>query len=244
MVTESMATKVAVITGASSGIGRAIAHNLAKAKWRVIGTYRSSSPSDADDEAISWIQADLGCESGVQALCARVREMTKGVNLLVSNAGEIAGLSQLDQASWTDYERSIRLHSLAPLFTSLTLERDLMAAENPTVVNIGSIYGDVSDSAVATYCIAKSTIPTITRLLAQRFAPTITVNAILPGHIDTRMTQNAPKEFVQSTISRTPARRLGSPDEVASLVRFLTEPGARFFTGHCFVMDGGFKMTT
>ena len=108
------------------------------------------------------------------------------------------------------------------------------------IVNIASTFGMTGSPFVPAYTASKAALINLTLGLAKHLAPSITVNAVAPGNIDTEMTTNAGEEFVQRIIADTPMKRLGKPEEVADAVYFLCSPLSSFITGHTLVVDGGF----
>lgn len=243
-----MKLRRALVTGASRGIGLAVAKALIKTEpgcqvWLACRTEPAEAMALGGGRA-TWVQVDLASEEGAGTLCQRVRSQADYLDLIVNNAGSISENENLLTASETDFRRSFELHTLAPLFVSRSLAPLLNASDgDPTIVNVGSIYGQTADSDVAPYVVSKAPVAIVTSMLAKVLGPKIRVNCILPGHISTAMTSGAPADFVNEIIQRTPARRLGTAEEVADLILFLASDRASFLSGSSIRIDGGFWST-
>ena len=238
--------KVAVITGGTRGIGAAVSKLLrsGQGEWYVISVSKHVPPGTVpDDPAIRYITADLSVAGAVDAVVRDIEKTVNYIDLLLNNAGVIAETDSY--VSIDDYAAvsSYRLHCVSPLLLARGLQHLLERGENSSIVNVGSIYGLIADVDVAAYTMAKSAIPIITKLMAKSFAPKIRVNCILPGHVDTDMTRSAPREFIESIVTRTPLARLGTADEIAEAICFLASSSAKFITGACLVVDGGFMLS-
>lgn len=234
--------RIAVITGGTSGIGAATAEHLVGNGWRVIVVARGRSEPPRGLE-IGLVAADLSTEAGVLDAAERVSEQVDRLDLLVNCAGAIGDNEAFDAVTYQDCTAAFQLHVFAPLFLSRALAPVMKKSSCPAIVNIGSVYGDIADPDVAAYCLSKSTMPLLTKLLARSLAPHIRVNCLLPGHIDTPMTAAAPPEFLDQICARTPLGRIGSPVEVATFVSFLASPAASFVSGAIIDVDGGFMTT-
>ena len=234
----------ALVTGASRGIGAAIAKALAREGWPVGVNYRSDADSaeavvreitEAGGRAIA-IQADVSDAEAAEALFKRVEDDLGPVLVLVNNAGVRAdGLSpQIDDDDWA---RVIDTNLNAAFRLTRRALRPMIRNRFGRVVNIASIVGiEKANPGQANYAASKAGLVAMTKTVATEVARrNVTVNAVAPGLIDTDMTQG----LGDGLLDLVPARRAGTPDEVAACVRFLTSTDAGYVTGVCLTVDGG-----
>jgi 3-oxoacyl-[acyl-carrier protein] reductase len=234
----------ALVTGASRGIGAAIAKALAREGWPVGVNYRSDADSaeavvreitEAGGRAIA-IQADVSDAEAAEALFKRVEDELGPVLVLVNNAGVRAdGLSpQIDDDDWA---RVIDTNLNAAFRLTRRALRPMIRNRFGRVVNIASIVGiEKANPGQANYAASKAGLVAMTKTVATEVARrNVTVNAVAPGLIDTDMTQG----LGDGLLDLVPARRAGTPDEVAACVRFLTSTDAGYVTGVCLTVDGG-----
>jgi NAD(P)-dependent dehydrogenase (short-subunit alcohol dehydrogenase family) len=230
--------KTAVVTGGSRGIGRAVVEDLLAAEWRVISISRSATEKRTNHHHM--INADLSSPQDLESVIKDVCAITMRVDLLVNNAGAIESPEQLLDVTERSMLSSWRLHTWAPLYLTRELSEALRRAPNPAVVNIGSVYGRVVDPEVIAYGSSKCALEYVTSALALALAPSVRVNLLVPGHVDTRMTHSAPSDFIQRVTARTPLKRIASTEEIVKAVRFLASKDASFITGASLLIDGGF----
>lgn len=233
-----------VITGGSRGIGLAVAKaalNCVK-PGQLILISRCPPPTDAFPKTASvrHISADLSTVDGMEEAIAQLCSLAAPIRVLVNNAGQIAENDSFASVTHQTLVSSLQLHILTPTFLTKALFSLLCEATNPSVINIGSIYGNVVDPDVYAYALSKSGVPLMTQMMARACGPKVRVNCVLPGHIDTDMTRAAPTEFVAEIVKATPAQRLGSSTEVAELVLFLASERAKFISGATVRIDGGY----
>jgi 3-oxoacyl-[acyl-carrier protein] reductase len=234
----------ALVTGASRGIGAAIAKALAREGWPVGVNYRSDSEAaDAVVEEITSaggrakaLHGDVADPDTADALFTALEEEFGPVLVLVNNAGITAdGLApMIDNDDW---DRVIDTNLSAAFRLTRRALRPMIRNRYGRVVNIASIVGGVRGNAgQANYAASKAGLVAMTRTVAAEVARRgVTVNAVAPGLIETGMSE----EIAENLLEHVPAQRAGTPDEVAECVRFLASEGAAYVTGVCLTVDGG-----
>jgi len=234
----------ALVTGASRGIGAAIARALAREGWPVGVNYRSDSEgAEAVVEEITSaggrakaLQGDVSDPATADALFTALEEEFGPVLVLVNNAGVRAdGLSpQIDDEDW---DKVIDTNLSAAFRLTRRALRPMIRNRYGRVVNIASIVGAVRGNVgQANYAASKAGLVAMTRTVAAEVARRgVTVNAVAPGLIETDMTEG----IGENLLEHVPARRAGTPDEVAECVRFLASDGAAYVNGVCLTVDGG-----
>ena len=241
--------QVAIVTGASRGIGECILQALAKANATVIGT----STSERGAEGISKALADLGAKGAGRVLdvrdaaqCAavadKVAEEFGPVAILVNNAGATKDnlLARMKDDDWDEIQatnlRSVFLLSRAVL-------RGMMKARAGRIVNVTSVVGFTGNAGQANYAAAKAGIVGFSKSLAREVGSRgITVNCVAPGFIDTDMTRSLAPEQVKKLVETVPLGRLGRVDDIAQAVAFLCSPAAGYITGATLHVNGGMHM--
>ena len=233
----------ALVTGSSRGIGAAIAKALAREGWPVGINYRSDSDSaeavvkeitDAGGRAKA-LQGDVAEPDTTEALFKALEEEFGPVLVLVNNAGVRAdGLSpQIDDEDWA---RVIDTNLNAAFRLTRRALRPMLKARYGRVVNIASVVGQRANPGQANYAASKAGLVAMTKTVAAEVARRgVTVNAVAPGLIETDMTEGLGDDLLR----HVPARRVGTPEEVAECVRFLASDGAAYVTGVCLTVDGG-----
>ncbi len=242
------AGQIALVTGASRGIGRAIALELAASGATVVVNYASSS---AAAEAVvaeivaaggrAWShQANVAVEEEVETMVKTVLERSGRLDVLVNNAG-ITRDGLLMRMKTADWQSVIDLNLTGVFLCTRAVSRTMLKARSGRIVNITSVVGLMGNPGQANYSAAKAGVIGFTRSTAAEFASRgITVNAVAPGFIDTDMTRDLDAEPILASI---PLGRLGQPEEVAGVVRFLaTDPAAAYITGQVLQVDGGMVM--
>jgi 3-oxoacyl-[acyl-carrier protein] reductase len=233
----------ALVTGASRGIGASIAKQLAREGWPVGVNYRADSDgaeavvkeiADAGGRAKA-LQGDVADPATADKLFEALEQEYGPVLVLVNNAGVRAdGLSpQIDDDDWA---RVIDTNLSAAFRLTRRALRPMLRARFGRVVNIASIVGQRANPGQANYAASKAGLVAMTKTVAAEVARRgVTVNAVAPGLIETDMTEG----IGENLLEHVPARRAGTPDEVAECVRFLASDGAGYVTGVCLTVDGG-----
>jgi 3-oxoacyl-[acyl-carrier protein] reductase len=249
MVTATpLAGQVALVTGASRGIGAAIATELAGAGATVVVNYASSpEAAEAVVAAIeaaggrAWAhQADVADEQQVEALVKAVLETEGRLDVLVNNAG-ITRDGLLMRMKTADWQSVIDLNLTGVFLCTRAVSRTMLKARSGRIINITSVVGLMGNPGQANYSAAKAGVIGLTRSSAAEFASRgVTVNAVAPGFIESDMTAGLDREPILTAI---PLGRMGQPAEVAGAVRFLAaDPAAAYMTGQVLQVDGGLVM--
>lgn len=245
---SSLDSKVAIVTGSSQGIGRAIAIELANLGLKVVVNYANSKA--AAEEVVKDIIRNGGEAIAVQANIANLEDVKKlidntlnkfgRIDILVNNAG-ITRDKLLLRMKLDDWQTVIDLNLTGVFLCTQAVIKTMLKQKNGRIINVSSIVGEVGNPGQANYSAAKAGILGFTKSVAKEVASRgITVNAIAPGFIETNMTKDLEKENVLQSI---PLKRLGTPEEVAGLTRFLAvDPSAAYITGQVINIDGGMVM--
>lgn len=237
--------KTALVTGGTRGIGRAIALALKADGRNVVATYAANDQAahqfkhETGIDVAKWDAAHLhSCFEGVKAVEAKHGPIA----ILVNNAGitRDAPLHKMTEAQWDDV-------IMADLKSCFTMTRAVIEGMRERgfgrIVNISSINGQRGQFGQANYCAAKAGMIGFTKALALEGASrNITVNAVAPGYVDTDMVAAVPADILEKIVAQIPVKRLGKPEEIGDIVRFLAGDGAGFITGATFSINGGHFM--
>ena len=236
--------KVALVTGASRGIGRAIAAELQKAGARVVGTATSEPGAKAiSDAGLIGKVLDVRDAGQCDALIAEIQKTLGDVQVLVNNAGITRDNLALRMKDG-DFDEVIDTNLRAVFRLSRAVMRGMMKARWGRIINITSVVGASGNAGQANYAAAKAGVAGMTRSLAAELGSrNITVNCVAPGFIDTDMTRALTEEQRSALLGRIPLARLGSPEDVAAAVAYLASPQAGYVTGVVLHVNGGMYMS-
>jgi 3-oxoacyl-[acyl-carrier protein] reductase len=245
-----LANKTALVTGASRGIGRATAIELAKAGAKVAVNYAGNRA--AAEEVVAQIQAaggqafmvqaDVGDAAAVDAMVKSVVEHFGSIDILVNNAG-ITRDNLIMRMKEEDWDAVIHTNLKGIFNCTKVVTKLMMKQRYGRIVNMTSVVGVMGNAGQSNYAAAKAGVIGFTKSMAKELASrNITVNAVAPGYISTDMTADLPDQAKADLQSQIPLQRLGNPADVASAVLFLVSPGADYITGQTLHVDGGMVM--
>lgn len=251
----SVAGRTALVTGASSGIGRMIATGLAAAGVTVYACARNADRLSAAAQAIGTetggrcipLPGDISTLAGIEALVAALSKQEAGLHILVNNAGTLcdAPIDDYPEQGWDDV---VDLNLKSCFFLTqklLPMLREGATADRPsTVINIGSVGGlRIGPRETYAYAAAKAGLHHVSGSLAKRLGPeNITVNCIAPGFFPSDMTRITSDEMHDMLIGMVPRRRVGKAQDVAGLAIFLSSPAAAYITGTVIPLEGGMSL--
>tara|TARA_B100000586_G_scaffold162661_1_gene118556 strand:- start:560 stop:1300 length:741 start_codon:yes stop_codon:yes gene_type:complete len=239
--------KIALVTGASRGIGKAIATQLAAQGATVIGTATSEGGADAISEYLAvsggkGMKLNVTEEGAVDALVKAITEEFGAVEILINNAG-ITRDNLLMRMKDEEWQAIIDTNLTAIFSLSKAVLRGMMKKRCGRIVNVGSVVGSSGNAGQANYAAAKAGVIGFSKSLAREVASRgITVNVVAPGFIDTDMTKALSDEQREAIFKDIPANRLGQPEEVAATVAFLVSDGAAYISGETIHVNGGMYM--
>lgn len=233
--------KSALVTGASRGIGRAIALELGRAGAEVVVGYRSGrEEAEAVAAEVSGraVQADVSDPGSAQALV----EAAGDIDILVNNAG-LTRDGLLARMSDDDWRTVLETNLSSVFYTCRAVTRPMMKRRSGTIVNVSSIVGVHGNWGQTNYAASKAGIIGFTKSLARELGSrNIRANVVAPGYVRTQLTDVLPEDATAAMLQATPLGRLGDPEDVAGAVRFLCSDAAAFITGAVVLVDGGLGM--
>jgi 3-oxoacyl-[acyl-carrier protein] reductase len=245
----SESKKIALVTGASRGIGAAVADKLGAEGFIVLGT----ATSEGGAEKISQRFQEKGIEGkgyclnvtdseSIKAVLAQIKEEFAEPAVLVNNAG-ITQDNLFLRMKETEWQSVIDTNLTSVFSMSKAVIKSMTRARYGRIINISSVVASAGNAGQANYCAAKAGVEGFTRSLAREIGSrNITVNSVAPGFIQTDMTHELPENVKETLLKQVPLARLGDPDEIAHTVAFLASDGASYITGETIHVNGGMYM--
>jgi 3-oxoacyl-[acyl-carrier protein] reductase len=246
----NLSGQIALVTGASRGIGRAAALALGKAGATVVINYRGSQP--AAEECLAEIRAsggsgalsqfDIGVEEQVEEALKRIVDAQGRLDILVNNAGVTAD-NLLIRMKASDWDQVIGTNLKGTVLCTKVAARYMIGQRYGRIVNVSSVVGQMGNAGQSLYAASKAGIIGFTKAVAREVATRgVTVNAVAPGFIETDMTANLPEKLRAEFLGRIPLGRFGTCAEVGEMIVFLAGTGAGYITGQVFNVNGGLYM--
>ncbi|WP_371192987.1 3-oxoacyl-ACP reductase FabG [Glaciecola sp. SC05] len=238
--------KVALVTGASRGIGKAIAMQLIEQGATVVGTATSEKGAEAISAYIGengqGMMLNVTDDASIAAVLAALTDTYGAPDILINNAGITRDnlIMRMKDSEWDEIMQT-NLNSVFKL--SKAVMRGMMKKKNGRIVSVGSVVGSTGNGGQANYAAAKAAVIGFSKSMAREIASRgITVNVVSPGFIDTDMTRSLTDDQKQAIFSDIPANRLGQPEEIAAAVGFLCSEAAAYITGETIHVNGGMHM--
>ena len=242
-------SKVAIVTGASKGIGREIAKTLAKNEIKVIANYNNSEKEakelkeelKKENIEIDIVKADVSTRKGTNKLAKYALEKYKKIDILINNAG-ISEYKLFTEETDEDWQRVINTNLYSAFAMSQEVIPSMVHQKNGLIINISSAWGVVGGALEVIYSVSKAGIDGLTKALAKELGPSnIRVNSIAPGMINTKMNSNLNEEEIENLKEETPLGKIGDPKDIAKCVKWLIED--EFTTGQIISINGGWIIT-
>jgi 3-oxoacyl-[acyl-carrier protein] reductase len=241
---EELSSQVALVTGGSRGIGQAIARELASAGARVAVVARDeararAAAAELPGEGHAGFSADVADSESVAELLRRVEEEMGSPDIVVNNAG-VTRDNLLMRLKDEDWDAVIDTNLRGAFNVIRAVSRGMMKKKAGRIINISSVVGVTGNKGQANYSASKAGLIGLTKSVAKELASRgILVNVVAPGYIETDMTAELPESAREALREQIAVGRLGRPEDIASVVRFLAGPGAGYITGQVLVVDGG-----
>ncbi len=240
--------KTILITGASGGIGNEIAKKFAKNNNNIILVYNKNKlniekmKQKFGNCSLEIFQCDLTDSEQIQKMVNKIIKTYKKIDYLINCAG-ISKFQLIQDTTEQDYYEVIDTNLKSVVLLTSAISKHMISEKYGKIINISSIWGVVGASMESLYSASKGAINTLTLSLAKELGPSnITVNAICPGLIDTKMNNNLNRETINDIIENTPLGRIGKTEDVANLAEFLCSEKADFITGQIITVDGGLTL--
>lgn len=247
--TQTLQNQIALVTGASRGIGAAIAQELGKQGATVIGTATSAGGADNINASLQaagikgmGLALDVNDASQIDAVLKQIAASYGDVSILVNNAG-ITKDTLLMRMSDEDWNAVINTNLTSVFRMSQAVLRPMMKARKGRIISISSVVGHMGNAGQTNYAAAKAGMTGFTKSLAAEVGSrNVTVNCVAPGFIETDMTAELPEAIKTKMLERVPLGRLGNVNEIAATVAFLASPNAAYITGETIHVNGGMLM--
>jgi 3-oxoacyl-[acyl-carrier protein] reductase len=241
--------KVVIVTGASRGIGKAIAEAFAKSGARVVINYLSSEKEASSlvtelkkqNPQVEKFKADISKEEEVKELIDFTVKQFGGIDILVNNAGIVSD-KEWNEKTVEEWERLMRTNLIGAFLTSKYASEYLKESKAGRIINISSTNATKAYSPYAMdYDATKAGLISLTKDLSVALSPNVLVNAVLPGWVDTDMNKELSKDYIKEEEEKTFIKRFGKPEEIANVVLFLASEQASFVNGSIIDVDGGYQ---
>ena len=240
--------KVAIVTGASRGIGREIAKTLAKENIQVIANYNNSEKEakelqkelEKENLIIDIFKADVTKREEVKKMVEYTINKYKKIDILINNAG-IDQIKEFTKVTDTDWNNIINTNLYSVFAMTQETIQTMISQKSGCIINISSIWGQIGASCEVLYSISKAGVDGLTKSLAKELGPSnIRVNSIAPGLIDTTMNKNLSKETLETIKNETPLMRIGKPSDISKCIKWLIED--EYTTGQIISINGGWSI--
>lgn len=240
---------VAIVTGGSRGIGLATAAALAEVGASVVIASRKEASLEravaalaergVGPDRVEAVAANAGEPDAPERVVARAIERFGSLDVLVNNAATNPHFGPLTEVSVSQMDKTYQVNLRAPVLWAQAAWRAWMADHGGTIVNVASVGALAAEPGIGFYNATKAALVHVTRQLAVELAPRVRVNAVAPGLVRTEFARGLWEPFEDSVAKATPLGRIGEPEDIASVIRFLAGPDARWMTGQTLVVDGG-----